>query len=149
MEHRAPMKLLHLFLCFAKALTFLQVFPISVISSCVVLLQVFLGRPLLLVPWGFQSNTSFSIAPAGFLKVCPIHLHFLFLIWMSIGSCFVISHRELFHIVPGHLMFKICLGHHFISLLSSTHSFRTRAPCDLKTTQNLAGVICGWNWDDN
>jgi hypothetical protein len=110
-EHRAPVKLLRL-LWFANALTSLQVFPISVISSSVGLLQVFLGRPLLLAPWGFQSNASFFMAPAGFLKVCPVHFHF-FLIWMSIDSCFVISHRELFDIVSGHLMFKMRLKHLF------------------------------------
>jgi hypothetical protein len=32
---------------------------------------------------------------------------------MSIGSCFVISHKELFDIVSGYLMFKICLKHLF------------------------------------
>jgi hypothetical protein len=112
-------KLLQLFLWFAKALTSLQVFPISVISSSIVLLQVFLGRPLLLVPWGFHSNTSFYIAPAGLLKVCPIHLHFPFLIWTSIGTCFVISHKELFDIVSVHLMFKIRLRHLLTKLCRS------------------------------
>jgi hypothetical protein len=103
MEHRAPVKLLQFFLWFAKALTSLQVFPIWVISSSIVPLQVFLGRPLFLASRNFQSNTSFSIAPPGFLKVCPIHLHYLFLIWMSISSCFAISHRELFDIVSASL----------------------------------------------
>jgi hypothetical protein len=117
-EHRAPVKLLHLILWFANALTSLQFFPISVISSSVVLLQVFLGRPLLLTPWGFQSNASFSMVPAGFLRVWPIHLHFLFLTWMSIGSCSVISHRELFDIVSGHLMLKMRLKHLFTNLCS-------------------------------
>jgi hypothetical protein len=36
------------------------------------------------------------------------------------------------------------IGHHFISILSSTHFFRTWALHDLKTTPNLAGVLCGW-----
>jgi hypothetical protein len=66
----------------------------------------------------FQSNTSFSMAPADFLKVCPIYLHFPFLIWMSIDSCFVISHRVLFDILSGHLMFKISLKHLFTKLCS-------------------------------
>jgi hypothetical protein len=48
----SPVKLLHLFLWFAKALTSLEVFPISVISSSIVLLKVFLGRPLLPASWG-------------------------------------------------------------------------------------------------
>jgi hypothetical protein len=114
MEHRAPVKLLHFFLWFASALTSLQVFSISIISSSIVL-QVFLGCPLLLVPWGFQSNISFSTAPGGFLKLCWIHLNFLFLIWMSVGSCFVISHRELLDIVSGH---------EFIIRYSSYHSIK-------------------------
>jgi hypothetical protein len=61
-------KLLHLILWFASALSSLQVFPISLISSSIILFQVFLGRPLLLAPWGFQSNASFSMAPAVSLK---------------------------------------------------------------------------------
>jgi hypothetical protein len=36
MEHKAPVDLLHLFLWFANALTSLQVFLISVISSSIV-----------------------------------------------------------------------------------------------------------------
>jgi hypothetical protein len=68
MEHRAPVKLLHLLLWFAKTVTSLQVFPISVISSSIVLLQDFLGRPLLLARWVFQYNTSISIAPANIIS---------------------------------------------------------------------------------
>jgi hypothetical protein len=52
MEQIAPVKLLHLLLWFANALASLQVFPNSVISSSIVLLQVFLGRLHLLAPWG-------------------------------------------------------------------------------------------------
>jgi hypothetical protein len=67
-----------LLLWFANALTSLHVFPISVISSSILLLQVFLGRSLLVAPWGFQSNAAFSMAPAGFLKAWPIHFIFYF-----------------------------------------------------------------------
>jgi hypothetical protein len=43
------------------------------------------------------------------------------------------------------LLVIVDIGHHFISVLSSTHSFfRTLAPRDLKSTQNLAGVLSGW-----
>lgn len=110
------MKLIHFLLWFANALTSLQVFPISIISSSVVLPPVFLGHPLLLAPWGFRSNASFSMAPAGFLRVCPIHLYFLFSIWVSIGSRFVISHKEFVDSVSGHLMFKIRLKNLFTNL---------------------------------
>jgi hypothetical protein len=41
-----------------------------------------------------------------------------FFFFMSIGSCFVISNRELFDTVPGNLMFKIRLKHLFIKLFS-------------------------------
>jgi hypothetical protein len=49
-------KFLHHFVRFANVFSSLQVFPSFVISSSLVLLQVLLGRRLLLAPWGFQSN---------------------------------------------------------------------------------------------
>jgi hypothetical protein len=58
------------------------------------------------------------MAPADFLKVWPVHLHFPFLIWMSIRSCFVISHRELFDIVSGHLISKMRFKHLFTNCCS-------------------------------
>jgi hypothetical protein len=48
------------------------------------------------------------MAPAGFLK-CAQSFSIFFL-------CFVISHRKLFYIVSGHLMFKIRLKHLFTEL---------------------------------
>jgi hypothetical protein len=43
------------------------------------------------------------------------------------------------------LLVVVGLGHHFISVLSSTHSFFSNwALRDLKTTPNLAGLLCGW-----
>jgi hypothetical protein len=38
------------------------------------------------------------------------------------------------------LLVVVGVGHHFISVPSSTHS----SFHDLKTTPNLAGVLCGW-----
>jgi hypothetical protein len=109
-EHGASVKHLHLFLWFSNPLTFLQDFSISVISSSVALLEAFLGCSLLLALWGFHSNTSFSIAPAGFLKVCPIQLHILFLTWMSVGSCFVISHSSYLILCLAILCLKYALN---------------------------------------
>ena len=43
------------------------------------LLQLFLGLPLFLLPWGFHSTAAFDISPSSFLNVWPIHLNFLFL----------------------------------------------------------------------
>jgi len=42
--------------------------------------------PLLLYPWGFQSNAVFSIAPASLHNVCPIQFLFLLFSWFSIDS---------------------------------------------------------------
>jgi hypothetical protein len=42
------------------------------------------------------------------------------------------------------LLVVVGVGHHFISVLPSTHSFFSNwALRDLKTTPNLAGVLCG------
>jgi hypothetical protein len=51
--------------------------PASLITD---LLQLFLGLPLFLLPWGFHSRAAFGISPSSFLNVWPIHLNFLFLI---------------------------------------------------------------------
>jgi hypothetical protein len=50
--------------------------PVFVISSSIVLRHVLFGLPLLLYPWGFQSNAVFFIAPASLRNVCSIQFHF-------------------------------------------------------------------------
>ena len=54
----------------------------------------------------------------GFLSVCPIHLHFLFFISFSIGSCLVIFQSVVLgtlsvhfrcRILRRHLLMKVCI----------------------------------------
>ena len=84
-------------------------------SSCasyfpsVVLRHVRFGVPLLLYPWGFQSNAVFAMAPASLLNVCPIQFHFLLFIWISVGFCLAILHNSSFVILSVHFMFIMCL----------------------------------------
>ena len=58
-------------------------YPASLMTD---LLQLFLGLPLFLFPWGFHSRAAFDISPSSFLNVWPIHLNFLFLISRFISS---------------------------------------------------------------
>jgi hypothetical protein len=71
-EQRAATKLFQRLLSAANLFTYLHVFPSFRASSIIDLLQVFLGLPLFLVPWGFQSNAIRSTAFSSFLIVCPI-----------------------------------------------------------------------------
>jgi hypothetical protein len=75
-------------------LTVFQLFPILFISSSIMLLPVLLGHPLLLTPWGLQSNASRVRSLFGSHKVCPIHPHFLSLICISAGRHFALSHNN-------------------------------------------------------
>jgi len=85
----------------AIPLTSFHDLPVSLISSSVVLRHVLFGLPLLLYPWGFQSNEVFSIARASLCNVCPIQFHFLLFVWISIGFCLVILHSSSFVILSG------------------------------------------------
>jgi hypothetical protein len=89
-EHRASMKSFQALRSPAIPLTSFHDLPVFLISSSIVLRHVLFGLPLLLYPWGFQSNAVFSIAPASLRNVCPIQFHFLLFIWISIGFCLVI-----------------------------------------------------------
>ena len=61
-EHRASMKSFQALRSLSELL----------ISSSIVLRHVLFGLPLLLYPWGFQSNAVFSIVPVSLRNVCPI-----------------------------------------------------------------------------
>jgi len=100
----------HFCLSAAKNLSSFQLLPASLITD---LLQVFLGLPLFLFPWGFQSRAAFGISPSSFLNVWPIHLNFLFLISKFISSCPVTFHRSLLEIIFGHNILNIYLRHLF------------------------------------
>ena len=101
-EHRASMKSFQTLRSPAIPLTSFHDLPVFLISSSIVLRHVLSILPLLLYPWGFQSNAVFSIAPPSLRNVCPIPFHFLF-IWISIGFCLVILHSSSFVILSVHL----------------------------------------------
>ena len=89
MEHRASMKSFQALRSPAIPLTSFHDLSVPLISSSTVLRHVLFRQPLLLYPWGFQSNAGFSIAPTSLCNVCPIQLHFLLFIWFSIGFCWL------------------------------------------------------------
>ena len=66
-------------------------YPILLCSSSTVLLQLFLGRPGLLFPSGFDFSSFLVTLQLVFLRVCPIKPHFLLLIWMLILSSSVVA----------------------------------------------------------
>ena len=100
----------HVCLSSTKNLSSFQLLPASLITD---LLQLFLGLPLFLFPWGFQSRVAFGISPPSFHNVWPIHLNFLFLISKFISSCPVTFHRSLLEIIFGHHILNIYLRHLF------------------------------------
>ena len=115
-EHRASMKSFQALWSPAIPLTSFHNLLVLLISSSTVLHHVLFGLPLLLYPWGFQSNEVFSIAPASLRNVCPIRFHFLHFIWISIGICLVILHNPSFVILSVHFIFIIRLKHLFINI---------------------------------
>ena len=100
----------HFCLSAAKNLGSFQLLPASLTTD---VLQLFLGLPLFLFPWGFQSRGAFGISPSSFLNVGPIHLNFLFLISKFISSCPVTFHRSLLEIIFGHHILNTYLRHLF------------------------------------
>jgi len=84
-DHRASMKSFHALRSPSIPLTSFHDLPVFRISSSICLRHVLFGLPLLLYPWGFQSNAGFSFAPASSPNMCPIQFHFILFIWISIG----------------------------------------------------------------
>jgi len=93
----------HFCLSAAKNFSSFQLLPASLITD---LLQLFLGLPLFLFPWGFQSRAAFGISPSSFLNV-------LFPISKFISSCPVTFHRSLLEIIFGHHILNVYLRHLF------------------------------------
>ena len=117
-EHRACMKSFQSFRSPAIPLTSFHDLLVLLISSSVVLHHVLFGLPLLLYPWGFQSNAVFSIAPVALCNVCPIQFHFLLFIWFSIDFWWVILHSSFFIILLVHFIYIIRLKHLFANICS-------------------------------
>jgi len=82
-EHRASMKSFQVLRSPAIPLTSFHDLSVFLISSSIVLCHFLFGLPLLLYPWGFQSNAVFS---ASLRNVCPIQFHFLLFIWITVLS---------------------------------------------------------------
>jgi len=110
-EHRASMKSFQALRSPAIPLISFCDLPVFLIFSSIILCHVVFGLPILLYPWGFQSNAVFSVAPASLHNACPIHFHFLLFIWISIGFCSVILYSSLFVILSVHFIFIIHLKH--------------------------------------
>ena len=115
-EHRAFMKSFQALWSPAIPLTSFHDLSVPIISSSIVLRHVLFGLPLLLYPWGFQSNAVFSIAPTSLRNVSPIQFHFFLFIWFSIGFCWVILHSSSFVILSVRCIFIIRLKHLFTDI---------------------------------
>ena len=117
-EHRASTKSFLALRSSPIPLTSFHDLLVLLISSSIVLRHVLFGLPLLLYPWGFQSNAVFSVAPVYLRNVCPIQLHFLLFIWLSIDFWWVILHSSSFVILSVHFIFIIYLKHLFTNICS-------------------------------
>jgi len=117
-EHKASMKSFQALQSPAVHLTSFHDLPVFLILSSIALRHVLFSLPLLLYPWGFQSNVVYYISPASLRNVCPIQFHFLLFIWISIGFCLVILRSSSFVILSVHFIFIIRLKHLFINVCS-------------------------------
>jgi hypothetical protein len=100
----------HFCLSAAKNRSSFHLLPTSMVTD---LLQLDLGLPLFLLPWGFHSRAAFGTSPSSFLNVWPIHLNFLFLISKFISSWPVTLHKSLLEIIFGQHILRIYLSHRF------------------------------------
>jgi len=94
----------HFCLSAARNLSSFQLLPTSLMTD---LLQLFLGLPLFLLPWGFHSRAAFGISPSSFLSVWPIQLIFLILISKFISSWPVTLHKFSSEMTFGHHIAQI------------------------------------------
>jgi len=115
-KHVASMKIFQVLRSPAIPLTSFHDLPVFLISSSIALRHVLFSLPLLLYPWGFQSNAGFSIAPVSLRNVCQIKFHFLLFIWISVGFFLVILHSSSFVILSVHFILIIRLKHLFINV---------------------------------
>ena len=94
-----------------------RVMPAFVSSCSNDLLQVCLGCPRSLLPCGFQSSATLDMLSFGFMRVWPIHHHFLRLICRSMGSSSVnfnsatllmVFGQNILQMMRRHLSTKVC-----------------------------------------
>ena len=91
--------------------------PIFAVSFSRSRLQVFLGLPFFLLPWGFHVSACRAML-SGLLSVCPTHFHFLIVMSSFIGVCLVCSHNAVLLISSGQKIFRIFLKHVLMKLWS-------------------------------
>ena len=103
-EHKASMRSFQALRSPAIPFTSFHDLLVLLISSSIVLRHFLFGLPLLLYPWGFQSNAVFSIAPVSLRNVFPIQFHFLLFIWFSIDFWWLILHSSSFVILSVHFI---------------------------------------------
>ena len=118
MEQRAATVTLQRTRFWLVLLSSAHVVPAAFISALVLLRQVCFGRPTLRFPCGFQSRACLVMLDAGFRSVWPIQPHLRFLISVSIGVCFVLSHSCSFETTSGHLMLRMFLRHLLVNVCS-------------------------------
>jgi hypothetical protein len=89
-----------------------QAKPASLASASVVHLQVCMGLPNLLLPYGFYWKAYRNIVRwFTVLGVWPICLHFLFYMSILMRFWLVFFHRLLFDMASGHLILRIRSRH--------------------------------------
>ena len=125
-----------------------QVIPILLSSVVSPLRQVFFGLPLFRCPWGFHSRACLVMCVSFFLRVCPIHFHFLALIVWVVGCCLVLLHNSLLDILFGHLMLRMFLKHLltkvWIDLMDAAVSLQVSDPyksTDLTLVVNILNLV--------
>ena len=99
--HRPPTRDLQASRSWAFCSSCLHVHPILLVSASRSRRHVFLGRPLFLLPWGFQVSACLVRVKSGFRSVWPIHFQRRLRISSSAGSWFVLCHRSCLLILFG------------------------------------------------
>ena len=139
MEQRAATVTLQRTRFWLVLLSSAHVVPAAFISALVLLRQVCFGRPTLRFPCGFQSRACLVMLDAGFRSVWPIQPHLRFLISVSIGVCFVLSHSCSLETTSGHLMLRMFLRHLLVNVCSLWVLVLVPRGCNLVA---VGGLVC-------
>ena len=105
-EHRANVKARNSTRFLASHFNSSQLFPFLPASTNMLRLKVRLSLLRCRLPWGFQSKACLALL-LSFLRVCPIHLHFLSMICCSTDLCPHLSHSLEFSTLSNHLFQNI------------------------------------------
>ena len=116
--HRSPTKDFHFLLSWAIFSIWPHVLSCCFPSCITDLLHEFLGLPGFLCPCGFHLSAWLTMVVLGFLRVCPIHVHFLLLIWISIGSWFALLQISSLVTMSCHFILRMLLKHTLVNVCS-------------------------------